>query len=54
MLRFFPEGEPVTDTRVTRPPSAGNAGSGGASEVWTCSRGWADLEQNVPLGPGHR
>jgi CubicO group peptidase (beta-lactamase class C family) len=22
--------------------------------VWACSRGWADLEQNVPLGPGHR
>ena len=82
MLRFFPDGEPVTDTRVTRPPSAGsgpvpgqvpgviedayakfslvgltaagNAGSGAASEVWTCSRGWADLERNVPLGPGHR
>jgi CubicO group peptidase (beta-lactamase class C family) len=22
--------------------------------VWACSRGWADLERNVPLGPGHR
>ena len=82
MLRFFPDGEPVTDTRVTRPPSAGsgpvpgqvpgviedayakfslvgltaagNAGSGAASDVWTSSRGWADLERNVPLGPGHR
>jgi len=81
MLRFFPEVEPVTDTRVTRPPSAGSgpvpervpgliedactelslvgltaagdAVSGGAAEVWTCSRGWADLEGNVPLGPGH-
>jgi hypothetical protein len=81
MLRFFPAAEPVTDTRVTRPPSAGSgpvperaggligdaytefslvgltaagdADSGGASEVWTCSRGWADLEGNVQLGPGH-
>jgi CubicO group peptidase (beta-lactamase class C family) len=81
MLRFIPEAEPVTDTRVTRPPSAGSgpvperipglieaaytelslvgltasgdADSGGASEVWTCSRGWADLDGNAPLGPGH-
>jgi CubicO group peptidase (beta-lactamase class C family) len=81
MLRFFPDAEPVTDTRVTRPPSAGSgpvpervpglienayaefslvgltaagdADSQAAAEVWTCSRGWADLEGNVPLGPGH-
>jgi CubicO group peptidase (beta-lactamase class C family) len=33
--------------------AAGNAGSGPASEVWTCSRGWADLEGNVPLESGH-
>lgn len=34
--------------------AAGNAGGGPASDVWTCSRGWADLEGNVPLGSGHR
>lgn len=34
--------------------AAGNGGSGPAAEVWTCSRGWADLERNVPLGPGRR
>jgi len=33
--------------------AAGNAGSGSASGIWTCSSGWADLEGNVPLGPGH-
>jgi len=33
--------------------AAGNAGSGPASDVWTCSRGWADLEENVPLESGH-
>ena len=22
--------------------------------MWACSRGWADLERNVPLDPGHR
>jgi len=82
MLRFFPSGEPVTDARITRPPSAGSgpvpgqlpgavedayakfslvgltaagsAGNGPGPEVWTCSRGWADLDRNVPLGPGHR
>jgi CubicO group peptidase (beta-lactamase class C family) len=34
--------------------AAGDAGVGPAPEVWACSRGWADLERNVPLGPGHR
>jgi CubicO group peptidase (beta-lactamase class C family) len=34
--------------------AAGNAGTGPGSEVWTCARGWADLEGNVPLEPGHR
>jgi CubicO group peptidase (beta-lactamase class C family) len=34
--------------------AAGDADSGPASEVWTWSRGWADLERNVPLEPGHR
>lgn len=34
--------------------AAGDWGSGPAFEVWACSRGWADLERNVPLGPGHR
>lgn len=29
------------------------AGGGPGAEGWTCSRGWADLEGNVPLGPGH-
>lgn len=81
MLRFFPDAEPVTDPRVTRPPSAGSgpvperaggliedaysefslvgltaagdADGQAASGVWTCSRGWADLEGKVPLGPGH-
>jgi beta-lactamase family protein len=33
---------------------AGDWDSGPAAEVWACARGWADLEQNVPLGPGHR
>jgi CubicO group peptidase (beta-lactamase class C family) len=33
---------------------AGDWDSGPAVEVWACSRGWADLERNVPLGPGHR
>jgi CubicO group peptidase (beta-lactamase class C family) len=33
---------------------AGSWGSGPAFEVWACSRGWADLERNVPLGPRHR
>jgi Beta-lactamase len=82
MLRFFPDGEPVTDARITQPPSAssgpvpgqlpgavedayakfslvgltaaGSGGGGPAPEVWTCSRGWADLERDVPLGPCHR
>lgn len=34
--------------------AAGNAGSGPASGAWTWSRGWADLDGSVPLGPGHR
>ena len=34
--------------------AAGNWDSGPAAEAWTCSRGWADLERNVPLAPGHR
>ncbi len=34
--------------------AAGDWGSGPAGEVWACSRGWADLERNVPLGPSHR
>ncbi|HEX3960033.1 MAG TPA: serine hydrolase domain-containing protein [Trebonia sp.] len=34
--------------------ATGNAGTGPGSEVWTCARGWADLEGNVPLEPGHR
>jgi CubicO group peptidase (beta-lactamase class C family) len=82
MLRLFPDGLAITDTRVTRPPSAGSgpvpeqvpgivedsyakfglvgltaagdADGGPASGAWTYSRGWADLERNVPLGPGHR
>jgi CubicO group peptidase (beta-lactamase class C family) len=34
--------------------AAGDWDSGPASDVWACSRGWADLERNVPLNPGHR
>jgi CubicO group peptidase (beta-lactamase class C family) len=34
--------------------AAGDWDSGPGFEVWACSRGWADLERNVPLGPGHR
>jgi CubicO group peptidase (beta-lactamase class C family) len=34
--------------------AAGDGGSGPGSGEWTYSRGWADLEGNVPLGPGHR
>jgi len=33
---------------------AGDWDSGPTGEVWACSRGWADLEGNAPLGPGHR
>jgi len=33
--------------------AAGNAGGGPASELWAWSRGWADLERNVPLESGH-
>jgi CubicO group peptidase (beta-lactamase class C family) len=34
--------------------AAGDWDSKAAVEVWACSRGWADLERNVPLAPGHR
>ena len=34
--------------------AAGDWDNGSAAEVWACARGWADLERNVPLGPGHR
>ncbi len=34
--------------------AAGDWESGPASEMWACSRGWADLERDVPLSPGHR
>jgi CubicO group peptidase (beta-lactamase class C family) len=34
--------------------AAGDWDSGPAPEVWACSRGWADLERNVPLDPSHR
>jgi CubicO group peptidase (beta-lactamase class C family) len=34
--------------------AAGDWGSGPEPGAWTCSRGWADLERNVPLAPGHR
>ena len=34
--------------------AAGDWDGAPAREVWACSRGWADLEQNVPLGPGYR
>ena len=34
--------------------AAGDWDSGPVPEAWACSLGWADLEQNVPLGPGHR
>ena len=34
--------------------AAGDWDSGPAGEVWACSRGWADLERNVPLDPSHR
>jgi CubicO group peptidase (beta-lactamase class C family) len=33
---------------------AGDWDSGSAAEGWTCSRGWADLERNLPLEPTHR
>jgi CubicO group peptidase (beta-lactamase class C family) len=33
---------------------AGDWGGGATDEVWACSRGWADLERNVPLKPSHR
>lgn len=34
--------------------AAGDWDSGPTPQTWACSRGWADLERNVPLGPGHR
>jgi CubicO group peptidase (beta-lactamase class C family) len=34
--------------------AAGDWDSGPAPEVWACSRGWAHLERDVPLSPGHR
>jgi CubicO group peptidase (beta-lactamase class C family) len=34
--------------------AAGEQPGGTGREVWACSRGWADLERNVPLDPGHR
>jgi CubicO group peptidase (beta-lactamase class C family) len=34
--------------------AAGDWDCGPAGEVWACSRGWADLEHNVPLAPSHR
>ena len=34
--------------------ASGNWESGAIPEVWTCSHGWADLERDVPLDPGHR
>ncbi|HEX3516130.1 MAG TPA: serine hydrolase [Trebonia sp.] len=34
--------------------AAGDWDGGPVPEPWACSRGWADLERNVPLGPGHR
>jgi CubicO group peptidase (beta-lactamase class C family) len=33
--------------------AAGDGDSGPGSEAWACSRGWADLGENVPLAPGH-
>jgi CubicO group peptidase (beta-lactamase class C family) len=34
--------------------AAGDWGSEAAGGAWACSRGWADLERNVPLHPDHR
>ena len=34
--------------------AAGDWDSGPAHEVWASARGWADLERNMPLRPGHR
>jgi CubicO group peptidase (beta-lactamase class C family) len=34
--------------------AAGDWDGGPDGEVWACSRGWADLERNVPLDPAHR
>jgi CubicO group peptidase (beta-lactamase class C family) len=33
--------------------AAGDGDAGPGSGAWACSRGWADIEANVPLGPGH-
>ncbi|MBO0803314.1 MAG: beta-lactamase family protein [Nocardiopsaceae bacterium] len=43
-----------TDLGLVGLTAAGDTGSGSVPEVWACSRGWADLEQNLPLSPGHR
>jgi CubicO group peptidase (beta-lactamase class C family) len=34
--------------------AAGDWDGAPAGEAWACSRGWADLERNVPLDSGHR
>jgi len=34
--------------------AAGDWDGGAAGDGWACSRGWADLERNVPLDPSHR
>jgi CubicO group peptidase (beta-lactamase class C family) len=34
--------------------AAGDWNSEPAGQVWACSRGWADLERDVPLQPSHR
>jgi CubicO group peptidase (beta-lactamase class C family) len=61
-VRFGPVPEPVPGVVEDSHMQLGLAGltaagewrSGPGHEVWACSRGWADLERNVPLDPGHR
>jgi CubicO group peptidase (beta-lactamase class C family) len=61
-LSFGPVPQPVpgivedsyTEFGLVGLTAAGNWDGGATLEVWACSRGWADLEQDVPLDPGHR
>jgi CubicO group peptidase (beta-lactamase class C family) len=46
--------ESYADLGLVGLTAAGDWGSGPAGQGWACSRGWADLERNVPLDPSRR
>jgi CubicO group peptidase (beta-lactamase class C family) len=47
-------GDSYTELGLVGLTAAGDWDSGHGPAPWVCSRGWADLERNVPLGPRHR